>query len=110
LFKAAYAVFNDGTFPLYQCVGVDTSDVLVVRAGIRNNNDLTWVGQAANIAAKLSTIRNYPYTIQITQRTYNNTHESVKLYEGKNMWQYDPGGDLTDPNTITYADFILPPM
>jgi adenylate cyclase len=109
LFKAGYDVFKDGTYPLYQCVGVDTGEHLVVRAGIRNNNDLTWVGRAANVAAKLSTVRNYPYTIQITQRVYNNMNDSVKSPNGKNMWYYKTGDDLNDPNTILYADLIMPP-
>jgi class 3 adenylate cyclase len=108
-FKGAYTVFNNGTFPLYQCVGIDTGKHLVVRAGIRNNNDLTWVGRAANVAAKLSTIRNYPYTIQITQRVYNGMNQGLKLLNGKNIWYYKQGDDLNDPNTITYADFVLPP-
>lgn len=109
LFEAAYTVFRNGAFPLYQCVGIDTGEHLVVRAGIRKNNDLTWIGRAANIAAKLSTIRNYPYTIQITQRVYNQMNESVKIINGKNIWYYKQGDDLNDPNTITYANMFQAP-
>jgi len=45
--------FNDfykGSFPsglpLNQTVGIDTSKVMVVRSGIRNNNDLVWGGSS----------------------------------------------------------------
>jgi class 3 adenylate cyclase len=108
-FENAYAVFKNGWFPLYQCVGVDTGEHLVVRAGIRNNNDLTWIGRAANIAAKLSTVRTFPYTVQITQRVYDNMNDSVKFTEGKNMWSYNRGDNVADPNTITYTSWCLAP-
>lgn len=43
-FEAKYTKLSDGTYTLGHCTGVDTSDVLVVRGGIRNNNDLIWIG------------------------------------------------------------------
>jgi adenylate cyclase len=108
LFVGTYQAFKQGWFPLYQCVGIDTSEVLVVRAGIRNNNDLTWVGRSANIAAKLSTVRNYPYTIQVTRAVYESAHESVKVFNGKNYWFYD-SGKPDDASRIYYADLMIPP-
>ena len=41
------------TFTLKQCVGVDTSKLLVARTGIRGANDLVWVGRAATHATTL---------------------------------------------------------
>ncbi len=108
-FENAYPAFKNGWFPLYQCVGVDTGEHLVVRAGIRNNNDLTWIGRAANIAAKLSTVRNFPYTVQITQRVYNAMNDSVKFSEGTSMWYYNTGDNTNDLNTVTYTHFYRVP-
>jgi adenylate cyclase len=56
-FKSVYAQRFAAGLTLKQTVGIDTSKVLVIRSGIRNNNDLVWVGRAPNIAAKLSGIR-----------------------------------------------------
>ena len=56
ILKPAFTSFYPATFPgkfnLKQTVGIDTSKVMVIRSGIRNNNDLVWVGRAPNIAAK----------------------------------------------------------
>src|ERR1035437_9966358 len=46
----------DSDFTLQQVVGIDTSELLVARTGIRSSNDLVWVGPSANHAAKLSSI------------------------------------------------------
>jgi adenylate cyclase len=86
-FKAQYAVFRDGTLKLNYSVGVDTSSVLVARAGIRNNNDLVWIGQAPNIAAKLSTLRESPFNSFITKAVYDAMDNIGKLSNGVNMWE-----------------------
>ncbi len=44
-------------FLLFHAVGIDTSEVLTVRAGQRGSNDLVWIGRAPNLAAYLSSIR-----------------------------------------------------
>lgn len=70
-------------------VGIDASDVLTVRGGIRGNNDLVWIGRAPNIAAKLSNIRNSPYHTHITDTVYNVLADSAKLggTPKREMWQ-----------------------
>jgi adenylate cyclase len=79
--------FYKGSFPsglpLNQTVGIDTSKVMVVRSGIRNNNDLVWVGRAPNIAAKLSGIREEGYSTYITKAVFDVMVDSSKF-----------GGDL----------------
>jgi adenylate cyclase len=86
--EAKYEMLRNGTYKLGHCVGVDTSEVLVVRAGIRNNNDLTWVGSAPNVAAKLSSIRNDPYTSWITDSVYKSMNQEAKTTErGESMWE-----------------------
>ena len=41
---------------MQHCIGIDTSPIMVSRIGVRNDNDLVWVGRAANYAAKLSSL------------------------------------------------------
>ncbi len=86
--EAKYEVFRNGTCKLGHYVGVDTSEVLVVRGGIRNNNDLVWVGSAPNVAAKLSGIRSDPYNSWVTGSVYDSMNESVKTSEdARSMWE-----------------------
>jgi class 3 adenylate cyclase len=86
--EAKYEVFRDGTYALGHCVGVDTSEIMVIRAGIRNNNDLVWVGISPNVAAKLSTIRDDPYNSWITADVYNSMNKEAKIHsDGRAMWE-----------------------
>lgn len=58
------AQYPSTTYVLRQTVGIDTSRLFVARTGIRNANDLVWVGRAANYAAKLTTLTpDYPTRI-----------------------------------------------
>ncbi len=82
-----YDVFKNGTLKIAHCTGVDRSAVLIARAGVRNNNDLIFVGQAANVAAKLSTVRESPYHSYITKSVYDAVADTAKLYQGTNMWE-----------------------
>lgn len=43
-------------YRLEHVVGIDTSELFVAKTGVRGNNDLVWVGRAANHAAKLSAL------------------------------------------------------
>jgi class 3 adenylate cyclase len=74
-------------FELKQVVGVDTSELLVARTGIRGANDLVWVGRAANYAAKLSSISEQPYSTFISKTVYDNMNKEVKFTNGQNMWE-----------------------
>lgn len=86
--EAKYNVFANGTYKLAHCTGIDTSEVLVVRSGIRNNNDLIWVGRSPNIAAKLSAVRSAPYYSFVTDTVYNNMADTSKISSDKrNMWE-----------------------
>jgi adenylate cyclase len=86
-FEAKYEGFRNGKYGLAHCTGLDTSEVLVVRAGIRNNNDLIWVGSAPNVAAKLSGIREAPYFSFVTGAVYDRLADEAKLSNGANMWE-----------------------
>jgi class 3 adenylate cyclase len=48
----------DSDFELKQVVGIDTSELLVARTGIRGANDLVWVGRAATTQPSLAVSAN----------------------------------------------------
>jgi class 3 adenylate cyclase len=87
-FTSRYPAIADGTYKLAHCTGVDTSEVLVVRAGIRNNNDLILVGSAPNVAAKMSAFREDSYFSFITGGVYDKLANDAKnSSKGENMWE-----------------------
>lgn len=69
------------------CVGIDRSPVTAVRAGIRGNNDLIWIGRAANYAAILSELRT-GHATYITQNVYSSLNNKAKYRVGQSddMW------------------------
>lgn len=75
-------------FVLRQKVGVDASSVMVARTGVRGNNDLVWVGTAANIAAKLAA-RGTTYSSYITETVYSRLAGWAKLSTkgDQNRWR-----------------------
>ncbi|WP_457143258.1 adenylate/guanylate cyclase domain-containing protein [Mycobacterium sp. URHB0021] len=96
--KINYAVINvlqpaiqsqypEENFQLRQRVGVATSGLFVARTGIRGSNDLVWVGNAANHAAKMAALPT-DYTTYISGDVYDKLNES-SIYGGdprRNMW------------------------
>jgi class 3 adenylate cyclase len=78
--------YPNETYVVKQTVGIDTSKLFVARTGIRGSNDLVWVGRAANYAAKLTELSN-DYPTWITADVYNMLNESLKMTDGKPMWE-----------------------
>ena len=76
------------TFRLRHTVGIDCSKLLVARIGVRNFNDLVWVGRAANYAAKLSNIDDLA-PIFVTPDVYTRMNDSSKFggAQRENMWK-----------------------
>lgn len=70
-------------------IGIDTGKVLIVRGGIRgeNNNDLVWVGNATNYAVKLSSLSANGKNIYISKRVYDLMGDNVKFSSEINMWE-----------------------
>lgn len=75
------------TFALKQRVGVDTSRLFVTRTGIRGSNDLVWVGNAANNAAKMAAL-DPRYPTYISAEVYAKLSDTAKLSnkDRSNMW------------------------
>ena len=74
------------TYSMNHTVGIDTSELFVSRVGVRNDNDLTWVGRAANHAAKMSDLDNgYVF---ISSDVFNMMDDSTKYAgtEKTSMW------------------------
>lgn len=86
--EAKFKSIKDNNIKIRHCVGIDTSEARAVRSGIRNNNDLIWIGKAPSFAAKLSDIREYPYSVYISKECYNKLAVSAKK-DGTvdNIWE-----------------------
>ena len=84
--------YPDTTYLLKHVIGIDTSELFVARIGVRNDNDLVWVGRAANYAAKLCSL-NGSYSIYITGDVFDVMHDSVKYSERDKslLWHKDVG-------------------
>jgi class 3 adenylate cyclase len=75
-------------FAVRHVVAVDATEVWAARTGVWGNNDLVWVGPAANYAAKLCEIDEYGYSSYITERVYKQMMKSVKISsDGRYMWE-----------------------
>jgi len=87
-FEAKYEALRNGTHVLGHGTGVDTSEVLVVRGGVRNSNDLIWVGRAPNIAAKLCSLREQPFNTFITGTVFDSCANDARISsKGQPMWE-----------------------
>lgn len=79
-------------------VGIDSGEALIIRGGIRNNNDLISVGVAPNVAAKLSDIRDWRASLFITDRVKAELSEPYLKYDTHKdvwsviNWSYKVGG------------------
>lgn len=81
--------FPSTDYRIHFGVGVDTSKLFVVKTGIRKYNDLAWIGDAANIAAKLSNIRGRGASVFITGRVFKAMNDSSRYNsqtEKRSMW------------------------
>lgn len=82
------SVYPKSRYAIDYAVGIDVSDLFVVRTGIRGSNDLAWIGTAANNAAKLSEMSYLECKTFITGRVLDRLNKQSK-YGGANnsyMW------------------------
>lgn len=83
---AIVAQYPQTTFSVRHVVGIDTSPIRVARTGVRGDNDLVWVGRAANYAAKLTTMSSESPT-WITADVYDALASDAKQYNGSDIWE-----------------------
>ncbi|WP_159638804.1 adenylate/guanylate cyclase domain-containing protein [Sphingobacterium composti Ten et al. 2007 non Yoo et al. 2007] len=84
--KEKFKSIRDNDIKIKHCVGIDTSEARAVRSGIRNNNDLIWIGKAPSFAAKLSDIRDYPYEVYISKESFNKLASDAKKNGTEDVW------------------------
>jgi class 3 adenylate cyclase len=77
---ALRSVYNDTSFQLKHSIGIDMSEIHVARIGVRGDgdNDLVWVGRAANHAAKLTTLATPGYPLWISGDVYGRMNASLQ--------------------------------
>ncbi len=106
-----YKRLENSSFKFAQSVGVDTGTIRVARAGVRNDNDLIWVGKAPNIAAKLSSVRETGFSSYITDDVFKRLNESARLFNGNSMWEQRswPNGIVYETGTIYRSSWWMKP-
>ncbi len=80
--------YGNNVYQMRHVIGLDSSRVFVSRIGVRNDNDLVWVGRAANYAAKLSAIDG-DFSVWLSGTVFDIMHEDAK-YGGnprRLMWE-----------------------
>jgi adenylate cyclase len=82
-----FASVRNNNVIIRQCCGIDMGISRAVRAGVRNNNDLIWIGRPPSLAAKLSDLRDHPYSTWISKAVYGNLADEAKFSSGTNMWE-----------------------
>jgi class 3 adenylate cyclase len=74
-------------FKIRHVVGIDTSQIRTARTGVRGDNDLVWIGNSANLAAKLTALSADSPT-WITKRVYDHLADRQKLGPQKeDIWR-----------------------
>ena len=80
--------YGKDAYQVSHVVGIDSSPLRACRIGVRNDNDLVWVGSAANHAAKLSSISTNGSAVYLSESVYKKLHTSSKIGGDppRNMW------------------------
>lgn len=79
--------YPQSDFVLKHVVGIDVSSIRATRTGVRGDNDLVWVGRAANYAAKLTSLPSDSWQIWVTADIYNRLAPDVKHSNGQSVWE-----------------------
>lgn len=83
---AIQAQYTKSDFKLAHVVGVDLSQLRAARTGVRGDNDLVWVGRAANYAAKMTTLPS-DYPTWITKAVYDELTDGLRMFENNAIWE-----------------------
>jgi class 3 adenylate cyclase len=85
---ALKAQYSNSSYSVRQVVGIDTSAIRSARTGVRGDNDIVWVGRAANYAAKLTELNTAERT-WVTEDAYGRMNDTAKLGGNpkQNMWK-----------------------
>lgn len=88
--------YPQAEFELQHAVGIDMSSIRAARTGVRGDNDLVWIGRAANYAAKLTSLPNREFQVWITADVFNIMAPNVKQYKQSAVWQARSWSKMND--------------
>ena len=81
-------ILKDTSYAIDFGIGIDTGLIFATRTGIWKYNDILWMGNPSNYAAKYSELGSNPNNIIISKTVYDALN-NVAIYSGdKNMWEY----------------------
>lgn len=80
---ARKARYPSNAYTMKHVVGIDSSKLLATIAGVRGNNDLVWVGRAANYAAKMCSL-DEAWSSRVTEVVYN---AAIKGTHSAHLWE-----------------------
>lgn len=80
--------YPSADYKVRHVIGIDHSAIRAARTGVRGDNDIVWVGRAANYAAKLTAL-NSEYPVWITKQVYDRLEQASKFggADKQNMWR-----------------------
>ena len=84
--RTAFQSIRNNKLSIRHCIGIDTSDAWAVRSAAGNNNDLTWIGRAPELAAQLSQIGKYPYSVYTSRACFIRLADNARETAEKNIW------------------------
>lgn len=78
--------YPNDSYVVRQVVGIDTGEVRAARTDFRGGNDIDWIGEPANHAVKLTSLKEGP--TWLTAAAFNMIDPPVKFaVDGRPMWE-----------------------
>lgn len=77
--EALQSKYDNLEYRIDYAVGIDVGLLYAVRMGVFGDNDISWIGPAANHAAKLSAKRDERFKIFISGEVYTTMNDSVRI-------------------------------
>jgi class 3 adenylate cyclase len=109
--SALSSAYPTQPFRVNHSIGIDTSEIHVARIGVRGegDNDLVWVGRAANHAAKLTTLATGTQRIWISEAVYRKMPNDLKILDiGGSAWQAHQWSNMN--NATVYSSHAWHPI
>lgn len=90
IINLTFAAVYSGHLELRHTIGIDKSQILAAKVGVRVDNDIVWVGPAANYAAKLNSFDGLDpsYPIRITEQAMEELGQMTftRTVNGQSIW------------------------
>lgn len=84
--RKALAFLRDGNFVLRHRTGIDAGTVTAVRVGPMANNDLSWIGAAPNVAAKLAALPPETGMTIVSAHVHGRLPDVLRWNAGTALW------------------------